>query len=132
MDYETLLPQKGITIGVYVNPKDSSVMNEMPIAMAKTDEWGYFCLRGLKRMPYTSVLAIAIGISFITDEMPIAMAKTDEWGYFCLRGLKRMPYTIYAYKDANNNSLYDAGSNLSDSATVQLRQSLLQGKGCLK
>jgi hypothetical protein len=72
MDYETLLPQKGITIGVYVNPKDSSVMNDMPVAMA----------------------------------------KTDEWGYFCLRGLKRMPYTIYAYKDANNNSLYDAGSEL--------------------
>jgi hypothetical protein len=72
MDYESLLPMKGITIGAYINPKDSSVMKEMPVAAA----------------------------------------RTDDWGYFCLRGLKKAPYTIYAFKDANNNSLYDAGSEL--------------------
>ncbi len=53
MDYETLLPLKGVTVALYSNPKDSSVLTELPIALTRTDDWGYFCVRGLKRIPYS-------------------------------------------------------------------------------
>lgn len=53
MDYKTLFPIKGATILLYQNPKDSSVLKELPLAVAKTDDWGYFCVRGLKKEPYT-------------------------------------------------------------------------------
>lgn len=53
MDYATLLPQKEITVALYRQPEDSSVVKEMPVALTQTDEWGYFCVRGLKRVPYT-------------------------------------------------------------------------------
>ncbi len=53
MDYSTLLPIKGATIMLYENPKDSSVIKELPIAVAKSDEWGYYCVRGLKKSSYT-------------------------------------------------------------------------------
>lgn len=57
MDYKTLFPIKGATVLLYTNPKDSSVMKELPVAVAKTDVWGYFCVRGLKKQPY-SIYAI--------------------------------------------------------------------------
>lgn len=53
MDYATLLPQKGVTVALYLEPKDSSVVKELPVALSKTDDWGYFCIRGLKRKAYT-------------------------------------------------------------------------------
>ena len=72
MDYATLLPLKGITVSAYVSPRDSSVMKDLPAVIT----------------------------------------KTDDWGYFCLRALKGVPYTIYAFKDANNSYMYDAGTEL--------------------
>lgn len=57
MDYKTLFPIKGATVLLYQNPKDSSVLKELPIAVAKSDDWGYFCVRGLKKEPY-SIYAI--------------------------------------------------------------------------
>lgn len=53
MNYSTLFPIKGATILLYQNPKDSTVMKELPIAVAKSDDWGYFCIRGLKKQPYS-------------------------------------------------------------------------------
>lgn len=53
MDYETLLPIKGVTVALYSNPRDSSVLLDLPIALTKTDDWGYFCVRGLKGIPYS-------------------------------------------------------------------------------
>ena len=67
LDYTTLLPQEGISIALYSQPKDSSVLTTLPDAIT----------------------------------------KSDKWGYFCLRNLKPVPYQIYAFKDENNNNLYD-------------------------
>ncbi len=53
LDYKTLFPIKGATVLLYRNPKDSSVLKELPVAVAKSDDWGYFCVRGLKGEPYT-------------------------------------------------------------------------------
>lgn len=69
LDYTTLLPQEGISIALYGQPKDSSVFNTLPDAIT----------------------------------------KSDQWGFFCLRNLKPMPYALYAFKDENNNNLYDPG-----------------------
>lgn len=69
LDYTTLLPQEGISIALYEEPKDSSVFNTLPSAVT----------------------------------------KSDLWGYFCLRNLKPVPYAVYAFKDENNNNLYDPG-----------------------
>lgn len=69
LDYTTLLPQEGISIALYEQPKDSSVFNTLPDAVT----------------------------------------KSDLWGYFCLRNLKPVPYALYAFKDENNNNLYDPG-----------------------
>lgn len=41
--------------------------------------------------------------------LPDAVTKSDKWGYFCLRNLKPVPYAMYAFKDENNNNLYDPG-----------------------
>ena len=69
LDYTTLLPQEGISIALYEQPKDSSVFNTLPDAIT----------------------------------------KSDKWGFFCLRNLKPVPYALYAFKDENNNNLYDPG-----------------------
>lgn len=53
MDYATLLPLKGIYVALYANPKDSCIIKDLADAAAKSDDWGYFCLRGLKGVPYT-------------------------------------------------------------------------------
>ncbi len=53
MDYSDLYPQKGITVAIYENAKDSSVINTLPDAVAVTDEWGYFVVRNIKAIPYT-------------------------------------------------------------------------------
>ena len=52
MDYQTLLPQKGMVVCLYKNPTDSCLITTLPDAVAKTDDWGYFCVRGLKNVPY--------------------------------------------------------------------------------
>ena len=52
MNYQTLLPQKGIVVCLYKDPTDSCLITTLPDAVARTDEWGYFCVRGLKGVPY--------------------------------------------------------------------------------
>lgn len=51
-DYATLLPVEGATVSLYHNAKDSSVFNDLPVAVTKTDKWGYFVLRNIKDIPY--------------------------------------------------------------------------------
>lgn len=51
-DYATLLPVEGATVSLYHNAKDSSVFNDLPAAVTKTDKWGYFVLRNIKNIPY--------------------------------------------------------------------------------
>lgn len=70
MDYATLFPLEGVTVAFYAAPSDSVVFNTLPDALARSDKWGYFCVRNLR---------------------PAA-------------------YAVYAFKDENNNNLYDPGS----------------------
>lgn len=51
-DYATLLPVEGATVSLYNNAKDSSVFNDLPAAVTKTDKWGYFVVRNIKNVPY--------------------------------------------------------------------------------
>ena len=52
VDAETLFPIENATVALYLNAKDSTVMNELPDAVAKTDIWGYFTIRNLKAAAY--------------------------------------------------------------------------------
>ncbi len=53
VDAATLFPVENATVALYLNPKDSTVMNELPKAVAKTDKWGYFTVKNIKGVPYT-------------------------------------------------------------------------------
>lgn len=46
-DCNTLAPVKGATVMLYKEMADSAVMLQRPFAAAKTDDWGFFCLRNL-------------------------------------------------------------------------------------
>lgn len=52
VDAETLFPIENATVALYQNAKDSTVMNELPKAVAKTDKWGYFTIRNIKAAAY--------------------------------------------------------------------------------
>ncbi|MBO7268664.1 MAG: Ig-like domain-containing protein, partial [Bacteroidales bacterium] len=52
VDAETLFPIENATVALYLNAKDSTVMNELPKAVAKTDKWGYFTIRNIKAAAY--------------------------------------------------------------------------------
>lgn len=52
MDYATLLPLKGVYVALYTNPTDSCVVKDLANAATRSDDWGYFCFRGLKGVPY--------------------------------------------------------------------------------
>ena len=60
VDAVTLFPVEGATVALYSNAKDSTVMQELPAAVARTDKWGYFTVRNLKAIPY-KVYAFADG-----------------------------------------------------------------------
>lgn len=46
-DCSTLAPAKGVTVMLYKDLADSAVVLSRPFAAAKTDDWGYFCIRNL-------------------------------------------------------------------------------------
>lgn len=52
VDAQTLFPIENATVALYLDAKDSTVMNELPKAVAKTDKWGYFTVRNLKASAY--------------------------------------------------------------------------------
>ncbi len=45
--------------------------------------------------------------SVLFNSLPDALAKTDDFGYFVVRNLKPIRYRVYAFRDLNNNNLYD-------------------------
>lgn len=47
-DCNTLMPVKGATVMAYKDHADSAVFKHRPDAAAKTDEWGFFCLRNIQ------------------------------------------------------------------------------------
>ncbi|MBQ7772685.1 MAG: Ig-like domain-containing protein [Bacteroidales bacterium] len=60
VDAVSLFPIEGATIALYRNARDSSVINTLPDAVARSDKWGYFTVRNLKPVPY-SVFAFSDG-----------------------------------------------------------------------
>lgn len=52
VDATTLFPVEGATVALYENAKDSTVMQQLPDAVSRTDKWGYFTVRNLKPVPY--------------------------------------------------------------------------------
>ena len=52
VDAVTLLPVANATIALYENAKDSTVIIDVPSAIARSDKWGYFTVRNLKSVPY--------------------------------------------------------------------------------
>ncbi len=52
LDAATLSPLAGITVGVHSNLNDSVFLKEKFLRIAKTDENGHFCVRGMKNIPY--------------------------------------------------------------------------------
>lgn len=52
VDYETLKPLKDVSVALYEVPTDSCVITTLPSAITRSDDWGYFCVRNLKSVPY--------------------------------------------------------------------------------
>ena len=52
VDAATLQPVSNATIALYENAKDSTVITDVPSAIARSDKWGYFTVRNLKPVPY--------------------------------------------------------------------------------
>ena len=52
LDCSTLDPVKGVTVMLYRDLSDSAVFLSRPFAAAKTDDWGFFCIRNIADEPY--------------------------------------------------------------------------------
>ncbi|MGN0190976.1 MAG: Ig-like domain-containing protein [Candidatus Cryptobacteroides sp.] len=52
LDCNTLMPVKGATVMLYKDQADSAVFLQRPVASAKTDDWGFFCLRNIQDTLY--------------------------------------------------------------------------------
>lgn len=51
-DYESLLPEDNIVIAFYENLSDTAVYKTFPSKIAKSDKWGYFAVKNLKKTNY--------------------------------------------------------------------------------
>ena len=51
-DCNTLKPVKGATVMLYKDQADSAVFLQRPVASAKTDDWGFFCIRNIQDTVY--------------------------------------------------------------------------------
>ena len=51
-DCSTLLPVKGATVMLYKDLSDSALFKSLPVAAAKTDDWGYFYMRNIADTTY--------------------------------------------------------------------------------
>ena len=52
VDCEKLTPVKGVLVSLYEDLSDSACINNLPIAAAKTDDWGFFSIRNIKPRNY--------------------------------------------------------------------------------
>ena len=52
MDCSTLDPVKGVTVMMYEDLSDSAVFLSRPFAAARTDDWGFFCIRNIPDAPF--------------------------------------------------------------------------------
>lgn len=51
-DCNTLQPLKGATVMLYKDQADSAIFQKRPDAAARTDQWGFFCLRNIQDTVY--------------------------------------------------------------------------------
>lgn len=51
-DCNTLMPVKGATVMLYKDHADSAIFKKRPDAAAKSDDWGFFCLRNIEDTVY--------------------------------------------------------------------------------
>ncbi|MBR5735811.1 MAG: Ig-like domain-containing protein [Bacteroidales bacterium] len=52
LDCEKLTPVKNILVALYEDLSDSACMNSLPVAAARTDDWGFFVVRNIKPNAY--------------------------------------------------------------------------------
>ncbi len=52
LDCSSLEPIKAVTVMMYDDLSDSAVFKSRPFAAAKTDDWGFFCIRNIPDIPY--------------------------------------------------------------------------------
>lgn len=83
--------------------------------------------------------------SAVFKTLPAAVAKTDDWGFFAIPFIKDTLYRLYAIKDADNNNLLNAETELvgfcdsavrpvmtaSDTTREMLRYDMLDTLSCL-
>jgi len=67
--------------------------------------------------------------SSIYTTYPSVMSKSDKWGYYTARYLQNVPYRVIAFKDENNNNLYDPGTELVGFLDSLVKPSLPLQKG---
>ncbi|MFA6651546.1 MAG: Ig-like domain-containing protein [Bacteroidales bacterium] len=53
VDASTLLPIENATVLLHINPADTSLTKSLPVAVTRTDPYGYFVLRNLKDTLYS-------------------------------------------------------------------------------
>ena len=53
VDASTLLPVENATVLLHINPADTSLTTSLPVAVTRTDPYGYFVLRNLKDTLYS-------------------------------------------------------------------------------
>jgi len=51
-DCSTLMPVKGAVVMLYKDHADSAIFKKRPFVAAKTDDWGFFCLRNIQDTLY--------------------------------------------------------------------------------
>ncbi len=52
VDAVTLFPMENVTIALYEQATDSTVITTAPSAIARSDKWGYFVIKNIKPVPY--------------------------------------------------------------------------------
>ncbi len=55
LDAYTKSPVPGATVALYEDRSDTAIYKTLPLAIARTDTWGYFTIQNVKEGPYTMV-----------------------------------------------------------------------------
>lgn len=89
LDANTLSPVKGIVVGVHSDMDDSAFIRDPFLRVAKTDEKGFFCIRGLKDIPYKVYALNDQNRDYRFDQRGEGLAFPDSavhlWTDICVR-----------------------------------------------
>ncbi len=78
VDAVTLFPIENATVALYEYIKDSTVLNDNPDAIARTDKWGYFTVKNLKAVPYYMFAYTDGNTNYRYDQGTEQIAFADE------------------------------------------------------